>query len=289
MSKRNEFFITADGIEFSVLKNEYDMRNYDKKFFEFYEKNYNEIVEIYNSSKIVVRKNTKSKKCYKVLQLNREIYKDKFDTLLFRSVSRYVYEKHPVPSASQYSMFYSGWCIEELPYIESDKLEPKKSISEMQAEFLAKKSATVIPNEDVNFVAKELLTYKSKSYINKNIEYRKAIDGMTHIYDGLSFMTEDGSFIIRFAFRNLVVQSDSINYQTFYNMSQVNTSTIRTKPPLRINELLIPKLLEDMKLIPYVHSIAFEKMKARDDEIHKQYMKQLIAFRSKYRKKKVIK
>ena len=112
---------------------------------------------------------------------------------------------------------------------------------------------------------------------------------MTHIYDGLSFMTEDGSFIIRFAFRNLVVQSDSINYQTFYNMSQVNTSTIRTKPPLRINELLIPKLLEDMKLIPYVHSIAFEKMKARDDEIHKQYMKQLIAFRSKYRKKKVIK
>ena len=38
MSKKNEFFITADGIEFSVLKNDYDVRNYDKKFFDFYEK-----------------------------------------------------------------------------------------------------------------------------------------------------------------------------------------------------------------------------------------------------------
>lgn len=209
-----------------------------------------EIEALINNGKTIVRKNHVTKKTFEILTLDIDV---KLEKSLYIAISMEMKERYN----SNFLPKYGGWIIKELPY-EPDR---QKSMKEMQEEFLAKNQAKKIADSEINYLSKDLQIYKSKSYINTESDYKKAIATMVHIYDNLRFMTPDGSMDVIFGFKRLVAESKQANaFQTIYYMVQTSNKTDKTKKS-SINEINIPKFLEDFKMVKYDYDVCNEYFK----------------------------
>lgn len=206
----------------------------------------NKIIE---EGKVIVRKHHARKVAFKILTLTVDC---KLERELYIAVSEEMRKRYQ----ANYLPHYGGWIIEEIPYVE----DTKKSIKEMQEEFLSKNKIERTESE-INYNSKDLLIYKSKSYINKNHDYKKAIANMTHVYDNLRFMTPDGSIDVLFRFKKLVAESNKRgSHQTIYFLQQTNNKNEKTRTS-SINEINIPKFLEDFKMIAYDYDVCADYYK----------------------------
>ena len=130
----------------------------------------------------------------------------------------------------------------------------KKSLKEMQEEFLKNKGATVCESIDINRCSKDLDIYKSKMYINKNMDHKEAVKTLIHVYDNTRFMTPDGSVDILFTFKRMVFESRGTHFQTIYWCNQINNKNFKEKRNA-INEINIPEFLEKNNFVLYDHKI----------------------------------
>lgn len=229
-------FIKTTGVS-KVIKNKPIKGN----TISFIEDNAEQVNNIIENGKVIVRKNHVRKVTFKILTLNVDT---KLDKDLYIAVSMEMHKRYK----GNYLPKYGGWIIEELPY-EPDRT---KSMKEMQEEFLARNTVTREDSE-INYLSKDLKTYKSKSYINTTKDYKQTITEMVHVYNNLRFMTPDGSMDVLFRFKRLVAESgDRYAYQTIYYVTQTNNKNDKSKTS-SINEINIPKFLEDYKMVPYIY------------------------------------
>ena len=245
--------------------------NFEYKLNNVIKTKQDEIDSFCNSLIQVARQNTIHKSCFKILMVDRNMYPDKLDSVFYRAVCLEMDKRYP---GSGYSKKYHGWIIENLPYVDSstDRDKPKKTVAEMQAEFLAKKNATQCESKEINYTSKDLKIYKSKSYYNERVDYEKAFENdFVYIYDGLSFMSEDGSLLVRFRYRNKLMDKHGRSFQVIYSMEQINFETEKEKKPIKVNELRIPVLIEEYKLVPYNYSVVAQRLKREKAKLDKKY------------------
>lgn len=192
----------------------------------------------------VVRPNHILKKSYRIKKFPDNT--EKLEIELFHALDFIMSQKFH----SRYNRKYSGWVIEEAPYVEDKSLNDMRR---MQEEFL-KNNSIERTERNINYLNKELRTYKSKSYINNALDYEETLKNIVHIYDNLRYMKSDGSLDILFTFKRNVFNSGRNAFQTIYWMTQTDNSSLKTKR-IAINELNIPKLLEEEGFIKYEHRI----------------------------------
>lgn len=161
--------------------------------------------EIYDNSTIRVIKNDKTKRAFEVLDLIERVGTRKylaFKIWLFKE-NGFVNRK--------------GDFLREIEYVET---KPKKTMEEMQKEFLNKNKATKC--EDDTRVYNEGLahTYKTKSHYNKNRDSKKSKE-MTLKYEGISVYNKIKDKKISFS-KNKVVHGlssrNSLAMEIYYNM-----------------------------------------------------------------------
>lgn len=256
-----EAFLSRTSNNEARVKKETSKKHYNEN--NLLDRYIDKVLDLVENMYTVVRKNHVTKKAFKVTKLKQDLGVLEKD--IYKSLAIYMYKIHK----SHYNKGYQGWVMEEIPY-EPDRVT--KSIKEMQEEFLAKKQVTIVPTEEIDYLNKDKKIFKSKSYYNDVSDYKKALATMVHVYDGLNFMTKDGSIDVSFVFYKLVVESKGSNFQTIYKYTQTSNKNLKTRVRM-INEMSIPKFIEEHQLVEYNHAVCEAYYKRYTEPVYKSNKK----------------
>ena len=225
-------------------------RNNIKCFEDISKEQLTECEKMYKSLVEDTYSDIRAKKRFKILKLPKEYFEDDFEFEIYakyRCFNLFMLEKHNLT----YNPRYKGYVIEKLDYIDfvMARVNQKKSCIEMQEEWLKTHKPTICPSQSMHGILNnDLWTYKSKSYINDQMDYESTLRNVKGAYDGLCFESSVHGIQISFKQKQIITEARKKQaFQISYAITQYNVYSDKYKTAGQISQIKIPALLQEFE------------------------------------------